>query len=170
MQSSTNPYYENNFTQIPQIQNNLYIVPTYNININNTINATDSFDNAVDTLLLAHFLSTYNINTIDELNRNSIQNPLELTLYDLLIEEHNNDRLQPPPTEPTVEHINILPTDNICSDCDICYECFPIVDKVELNCGHQMCKSCITECLKKKNTCPFCRIVITNIIHKQIEA
>lgn len=144
-----------------QNQNDSYIIP------NNIIN--DSFDAEVDSLFLTHFLRTYDINSISDLNPSSIQSPLERRLYDLIVEQYTNITLQPPPsTEPTVEYMSILPTDNICSDCDICYEYFETVDKVELNCGHQMCKSCISECLKKNKTCPFCRIVITKIVHKQI--
>jgi len=170
-QTTTNSFHEYHLN-ISQIQNELYIIPNNIIDntINTTYNSDDTIDNAVDNLILAHFLSTYNINSIGELNPTSIQNPLDRTLYDLIMQElETNVTLQPSFTEPIVEHIDILPTDNVCSDCNICYESLETIDKVELNCGHQMCKSCITECLKKKNTCPFCRIVITKIIHKQIE-
>jgi len=141
--------------------------------INTSFTINQPVDEVVDNLILSQFLLRYNVNSIDELNRNSIQNHLELRLYDIFIEEYYDEYyhviLQPPPTEPTVEHIHILPTNNICTECYICFESSAAIDKVELNCGHQMCKSCISECLKKKNTCPFCRIVITNIIHKQID-
>ena len=132
--------------------------------INTSLPINDSFDTAFDNLILSHFLVTYNVNSINELNPNFIQNRIERSLYDLIIQENSQEQ-----REPTIEHINILPTDNICSDCDICFESFAAIDKVELNCGHQMCKSCITSCLNKKNTCPFCRTVITKITHKQIE-
>ena len=131
--------------------------------INTSLPINDSFDRAFDNLILSHFLVTYNVDSINELNPNFIQNRIERSLYDLIIQENSQEQ-----REPTIEHINILPTDNICSDCDICFESSSAIDKVELNCQHQMCKSCITLCLNKKNTCPFCRIVITKIVHKEI--
>ena len=131
--------------------------------INTSLPINDRFDATVDNLILSHFLLTYHVHSINELNPNFIQNSLERSLYDLIIQENSQEK-----REPTIEHINILPTDNICSDCDICFESFATIDKVELNCEHQMCKYCITSCLKKKDTCPFCRMIITKIVHKKI--
>lgn len=134
--------------------------------INTSFPINQTFDAVVDNLILSQFLLTYNVSSINELNPNYIQNPLERSLYDILIQENSGEQREP---TIAIEHINIPPTDNICSDCDICFESFAMVDTVELNCRHQMCKTCIRSCLNKKNTCPFCRIVITKIIHKQIE-
>ena len=49
---------------------------------------------------------------------------------------------------------------------EVCCVCLEECNTKLKNCGHFMHKSCIKECLKKKNSCPMCRRNIINISNK----
>jgi len=55
------------------------------------------------------------------------------------------------------------------NECFICMETCQDQDQIKLNCAHTMCTNCITECMKKKDTCPFCRKPITDIYTNNTE-
>ena len=50
-----------------------------------------------------------------------------------------------------------MKNNNVKGECGICYD---IKSLIKTNCDHLFCKNCITEWIKKSNTCPMCRNVI----------
>ena len=44
-------------------------------------------------------------------------------------------------------------------ECLICKEVKNAKDRVELSCGHDLCKNCLKEWKKRSDSCPFCRSV-----------
>ena len=42
-------------------------------------------------------------------------------------------------------------------ECGVCYDMKPLI---KMNCSHSFCNGCISEWIKKSNTCPMCRSVI----------
>ena len=73
------------------------------------------------------------------------------------------DRQPEPKHEPPKIHKMIISTMDDDNECFICMETCQDQDQIKLNCAHTMCTNCITECMKKKDTCPFCREPITDI-------
>jgi len=134
-------------------------------------NITNEFNRQVDNLILSHFLINYNVDSIGGIDRNSIQNNLDRYLFDSLIQNEalQNDSTESVQREPVqrepeinIEFTTEMPTELII-ECGICYESQSYLAIATTNCAHTMCNTCITECLKKKDTCPFCRQIVTRL-------
>jgi hypothetical protein len=54
-------------------------------------------------------------------------------------------------------------------ECGICYDSHATIDFVGMNCGHTICKGCIKQCLRSRNTCPFCRGTVHSLYVKDPE-
>jgi len=122
---------------------------------------TESYINeTVDNLLISHFLVNYNVETIYNINPNIIENEFERSLLNLMISTGANTG--PMPTENCAIETQLICLESaeelaVPFECGICYEFCPTFDSVGMNCRHNMCKSCMKNCLSVKNTCPFCR-------------
>jgi hypothetical protein len=117
-------------------------------------------NNTLDNLLISHFLVNYNAETIYNINPNIIENEFERSLLNLIIS--TDTTTVPIPTENNVVETQLIcleTADELGSmfECGICYEFCQMIDSVGMNCQHNMCKLCMTNCLSLKNTCPFCR-------------
>ena len=42
-------------------------------------------------------------------------------------------------------------------ECGVCYD---IKSLIKMNCSHSFCSDCISEWIKKSNTCPMCRAIV----------
>lgn len=42
-------------------------------------------------------------------------------------------------------------------ECGVCYD---IKSLIKMNCSHSFCNDCISEWIKKSNTCPMCRAIV----------
>uniref|UniRef100_A0A6C0HZE0 RING-type domain-containing protein n=1 Tax=viral metagenome TaxID=1070528 RepID=A0A6C0HZE0_9ZZZZ len=117
-------------------------------------------NNTIDNLIIAHFLQTYDVRNIYEVDISIIQNPLDLSLIDLILQRPANNlynyRIQTVCQENAEELI-------VEFECAICMEYKQTIEKITFNCQHNMCKDCARKCIYKKTICPFCRGTIKNV-------
>lgn len=113
-------------------------------------------DNTIDSLITAHILLRYRVSNINEIDLNNVTNQLDRSLIEVMLRPHYNFDIQVICLETKSELVQPF-------ECGICYEERQTIEKITLNCQHDMCKECAKKCVANKLCCPFCRGTITSI-------
>jgi hypothetical protein len=121
----------------------------------------------LDDLILSYVINSHG--SLSNIDIDTVQNPIEQSLIQLLRDQEQASTNQR--QNIVVEVICLETSDELVApfDCDICYESHPTIDKIIMNCQHNMCKTCAKQCFVSKQNCPFCRQKVTIIEVKDCE-